>query len=203
MIQAKFGNSGIAYRSLELLWTSTLRATLEPAQPIDEKWRQVMEQMSKISTEAYLNLIKGDSNFINFFKRNRVTSSSPFGNFFETYLPNKVLQSNQPTYATSFFCEFLMSFRVTSKKKVQKQEVHKNVAHTLRSNILRWAFVLRLNACKTVKPVIMREREKEERGCKRKESKASVSERERKRESGPLRSFVEENFFIVEFLFFF
>ena len=69
MIQAKFGLAGIALRNLDLYVGGTLSATLnEGCQPKAE-WRSVMTSLAQKSSEVYRGVVRGNSNFIEFFGR--------------------------------------------------------------------------------------------------------------------------------------
>lgn len=67
MIQAKFGLAGIAERTLELYTTATLRATLLPAPPAADSWRERMDELSERSREAYRGML-GREGFVRYFR---------------------------------------------------------------------------------------------------------------------------------------
>lgn len=53
MVEAKIGLAQIAVRQLEIYTTAVLLATLGPAiPPREEKWRNVMEEISNISWQC-------------------------------------------------------------------------------------------------------------------------------------------------------
>jgi len=67
MLQAKFGLPGIAYRTLEVYTTATLKAALNPPiAPINE-WRSLMERLSEIANTVYQSVLK-DPRFIPYFR---------------------------------------------------------------------------------------------------------------------------------------
>ncbi len=54
MVQTKFGIPAVAGRQMEVLSTAVLLATLSPPKPPRKaEWRSLMDQLSKISCEAY------------------------------------------------------------------------------------------------------------------------------------------------------
>ena len=54
MVQTKFGIPAVAGRQMEVLSTAVLLATLSPPKPPRKsEWRGLMDQLSKISCEAY------------------------------------------------------------------------------------------------------------------------------------------------------
>lgn len=54
MVQTKFGIPAVAGRQMEVLSTAVLLATLSPPKPPRKaEWRTIMDQLSKISCEAY------------------------------------------------------------------------------------------------------------------------------------------------------
>ena len=67
MIQAKFGTSGIAMRTLELYLTATLEATLQPGKPPMPSWRKRMEDLSLRSMSAYREVLEGPK-FVEYFR---------------------------------------------------------------------------------------------------------------------------------------
>ncbi|CAN8238913.1 unnamed protein product [Cochlearia groenlandica] len=68
MVQAKFGIPETAVRQLEIYTTAVLLATLKPPQPPrEEKWRSLMEEISKISCENYRNTVYENPEFISYF----------------------------------------------------------------------------------------------------------------------------------------
>lgn len=69
MIQAKFGLSQIAVRQLEIYTTAVLLATLRPPQPPrEQKWRNLMEEISKISCQNYRSVVYENPEFLPYFQ---------------------------------------------------------------------------------------------------------------------------------------
>ncbi|XP_050372635.1 phosphoenolpyruvate carboxylase 4 isoform X2 [Argentina anserina] len=69
MIQAKFGLPQIAVRQLEIYTTAVLLATLRPPQPPrEQKWRNLMEEISKISCQNYRNVVYENPEFLTYFQ---------------------------------------------------------------------------------------------------------------------------------------
>ncbi|ESQ28387.1 hypothetical protein EUTSA_v10018058mg [Eutrema salsugineum] len=68
MVQAKFGIPQTAVRQLEIYTTAVLLATLKPPQPPrEEKWRNLMEEISKISCQNYRSTVYENPEFISYF----------------------------------------------------------------------------------------------------------------------------------------
>ncbi|KAK3222640.1 hypothetical protein Dsin_009665 [Dipteronia sinensis] len=68
MVQAKFGLPLTAVRQLEIYTTAVLLATLKPPQPPrEEKWRNVMEEISKISCQNYRSTVYENPEFLAYF----------------------------------------------------------------------------------------------------------------------------------------
>ncbi|KAK0574012.1 hypothetical protein LWI29_016977 [Acer saccharum] len=68
MVQAKFGLPQTAVRQLEIYTTAVLLATLKPPQPPrEEKWRNVMEEISKISCQNYRSTVYENPEFLAYF----------------------------------------------------------------------------------------------------------------------------------------
>nr|ACT54615.1 phosphoenolpyruvate carboxylase [Brassica napus] len=68
MVQAKFGIPQTAVRQLEIYTTAVLLATLEPPQPPREKkWRNLMEEISTISSQNYKGTVYENPEFISYF----------------------------------------------------------------------------------------------------------------------------------------
>ncbi|CAI9096316.1 OLC1v1032421C1 [Oldenlandia corymbosa var. corymbosa] len=68
MVQAKFGLPQIAVRQLEIYTTAVLLATLRPPQPPrEEKWRNLMEEISKLSCNNYRSTVYENPEFIAYF----------------------------------------------------------------------------------------------------------------------------------------
>ncbi|EEF37993.1 conserved hypothetical protein [Ricinus communis] len=68
MVQAKFGLPHTAIRQLEIYTTAVLLATLRPPHPPrEEKWRNVMEEISKISCQNYRSTVYENPEFLAYF----------------------------------------------------------------------------------------------------------------------------------------
>ncbi|GLT73117.1 hypothetical protein SLA2020_449960 [Shorea laevis] len=68
MVQAKFGLPQTAVRQLEIYTTAVLLATLRPPQPPrEEKWRNLMEEISKISCQSYRSTVYENPEFLAYF----------------------------------------------------------------------------------------------------------------------------------------
>ncbi|CAH9082129.1 unnamed protein product [Cuscuta epithymum] len=68
MVQAKFGLPQVAVRQLEIYTTAVLLATLRPPQPPrEEKWRNLMEEISKISCNNYRSTVYENPDFLAYF----------------------------------------------------------------------------------------------------------------------------------------
>ncbi|KAM7276353.1 hypothetical protein ACFE04_018219 [Oxalis oulophora] len=69
MVQAKFGLPQTAIRQLEIYTTAVLLATLKPPlPPREEKWRNLMEDISKISCQSYRSTVYENPEFITYFQ---------------------------------------------------------------------------------------------------------------------------------------
>ncbi|KAK6931440.1 Phosphoenolpyruvate carboxylase, partial [Dillenia turbinata] len=69
MVQAKFGLSQTAIRQLEIYTTAVLLATLRPPQsPREEKWRTLMEEISKLSCQCYRSTVYENPEFLSYFQ---------------------------------------------------------------------------------------------------------------------------------------
>ncbi|MCP3964672.1 MAG: phosphoenolpyruvate carboxylase [bacterium] len=71
VINAKYGLRGIAMRSLELATGAVLQASTEPsaADPREATWSEVMAEIARQSRRAYRDLVYGDPDFIDYFRR--------------------------------------------------------------------------------------------------------------------------------------
>ncbi|CAL5399537.1 unnamed protein product [Camellia sinensis] len=68
MVQAKFGLPQTAVRQLEIYTTAVLLATLRPPlPPREEKWRNLMEEISKISCQCYRSTVYENPEFLAYF----------------------------------------------------------------------------------------------------------------------------------------
>lgn len=68
MVQAKFGLPQTAVRQLEIYTTAVLLATLRPPPPPrEEKWRNVMDEISKISCHHYRSTVYENPDFLSYF----------------------------------------------------------------------------------------------------------------------------------------
>ncbi|GMH01843.1 hypothetical protein Nepgr_003682 [Nepenthes gracilis] len=68
MVQAKFGLPQIAVRQLEIYTTAVLLATMHPPlPPREEKWHNLMEEISKVSCQNYRSTVYENPEFLNYF----------------------------------------------------------------------------------------------------------------------------------------
>lgn len=68
MVQAKFGLPHMAVRQLEIYTTAVLLATMRPPlPPREEKWRNLMEEISKISGQCYRSTVYENPEFLAYF----------------------------------------------------------------------------------------------------------------------------------------
>lgn len=68
MVQAKFGLPQMAVRQLEIYTTAVLLATLRPPlPPREEKWRNLMEEISKLSCNSYRSTVYENPEFLAYF----------------------------------------------------------------------------------------------------------------------------------------
>ncbi|XP_028052617.1 phosphoenolpyruvate carboxylase 4-like isoform X2 [Camellia sinensis] len=68
MVQAKFGLPQTAVRQLEIYTTAVLLATLRPPlPPREQKWRNLMEEISKISCDSYRSTVYENPEFLAYF----------------------------------------------------------------------------------------------------------------------------------------
>ncbi|KAK9905656.1 hypothetical protein WJX75_003995 [Coccomyxa subellipsoidea] len=69
MVQTKFGIPAVAGRQMEVLSTAVLLATLSPPKPPRKsEWRGLMDQLSKISCEAYRSFVFQHPDFVPYFR---------------------------------------------------------------------------------------------------------------------------------------
>ena len=67
VIQQKYSTESLAEYSLGTYVGSVLEATLNPPVKPKENWRQLMEDMSKVASNAYRHCLLDDSNFLRYF----------------------------------------------------------------------------------------------------------------------------------------
>ena len=67
VIQQKYSTESLAEYSLGTYIGSVLEATLKPPVKPKQKWRQLMNDMSKVSSNAYRQYLIEDSNFLKYF----------------------------------------------------------------------------------------------------------------------------------------
>ncbi|KAI4357885.1 hypothetical protein L6164_001804 [Bauhinia variegata] len=78
MVQAKFGLPQTAVRQLEIYTTAVLLATLRPPHPPrEEKWRNLMEEISEVSCQSYRSVVYENPEFISYF--NEATPQAELG----------------------------------------------------------------------------------------------------------------------------
>jgi phosphoenolpyruvate carboxylase len=68
MIQAKFGLTDIAIRTLEVYTTATLEATVGPRLEPDAAWRDCMDRVAARAREAYRCAVFDDPRFVRYFR---------------------------------------------------------------------------------------------------------------------------------------
>ncbi|OED44366.1 phosphoenolpyruvate carboxylase [Endozoicomonas sp. (ex Bugula neritina AB1)] len=68
MIRFKFGFPKVAQQSLMLYASATLEATLLPPPVPEQKWRDVMDQLSSDSVEVYRGVVRGEPDFVPYFR---------------------------------------------------------------------------------------------------------------------------------------
>lgn len=68
VIRAKFSPKGVAIRTLDLYVSATLEATLKPASPPKEAWRNQMDRMAETALSTYRQVVRQDSRFIPYFR---------------------------------------------------------------------------------------------------------------------------------------
>jgi phosphoenolpyruvate carboxylase len=66
VIRNRFGSISLAYRTMELYTTATLKATLEPPAAPKDLWRHWMNKMAEVSCEAYRALLESPG-FVEWF----------------------------------------------------------------------------------------------------------------------------------------
>uniref|UniRef100_A0A7S3VSI5 phosphoenolpyruvate carboxylase n=2 Tax=Dunaliella tertiolecta TaxID=3047 RepID=A0A7S3VSI5_DUNTE len=79
MVQAKFGNSGVAQYQLEIYTTAVLQASIRPPNPPKhQRWRDLMDKLAVDSCEAYRSVVYKNPKFISYFKH--ATPEAELGN---------------------------------------------------------------------------------------------------------------------------
>ena len=68
MIRYKFGRKRVAFKSLSTYVTANLMATLAPDAAPKQEWRDLIEAMSKVSLEAYRSVVRGNDQFVTYFR---------------------------------------------------------------------------------------------------------------------------------------
>ena len=68
MIRFKFGLSPLAVRSLCIYTSAVLEGLLLPPPVPKENWREVMAELSETSCEAYRSVIRGEKDFVPYFR---------------------------------------------------------------------------------------------------------------------------------------
>jgi phosphoenolpyruvate carboxylase len=69
VIQSKFGQPGIALRSLELTTTAVLEATLLPPQKPEPRFREAMDALSDVALARYRGVVREEPQFVRFFRQ--------------------------------------------------------------------------------------------------------------------------------------
>lgn len=69
MVQAKFGTGKIALRQMEIVTTAVLRAGLSPGVVEQNKYREIMDKLSKISCDMYRKIVFETPVFLSYFKK--------------------------------------------------------------------------------------------------------------------------------------
>lgn len=68
MIQSQFGLPGIAYRTLEVYVTATLKTRFLPPVRPTPRWCEIMDRLSATACDAYRALIRGNPRFVEYFR---------------------------------------------------------------------------------------------------------------------------------------
>ncbi|GAA5215332.1 phosphoenolpyruvate carboxylase [Corallincola platygyrae] len=68
MIRFKFGLPEVAVHSLALYGSAVLEAKLLPPPAPEQSWRDVMDQISETSCEAYRAVVRGEPQFVEYFR---------------------------------------------------------------------------------------------------------------------------------------
>ena len=69
MIRFKLGLPEVAVNSFSLYASAILEANLLPPPEPKEKWRSLMTTLSEVSCQAYRNIVRGDENFVPYFRQ--------------------------------------------------------------------------------------------------------------------------------------
>ena len=69
VIQAKFGQPGIALRTLELYVSAVTEAALAPQPAPSAEWRALFEKIAEQSAQSYRQLVKEDQRFTEYFRQ--------------------------------------------------------------------------------------------------------------------------------------
>jgi len=67
MIEAQFGQPGIAFRTLEVYTTALLKATLKPTAAPSKRWCEIMDQISEIACNKYRGVVHSKE-FVKYFR---------------------------------------------------------------------------------------------------------------------------------------
>jgi len=68
MIRYKFGQPRVAFRSLSNYVAATLTATVNPAPPPKDEWRDLCENMAQSGLEGYRSIVRGHEHFVEYFR---------------------------------------------------------------------------------------------------------------------------------------
>ncbi|MDP8170195.1 phosphoenolpyruvate carboxylase [Pasteurella skyensis] len=68
MIRFKLGLPAVAVESLELYASAILEANIFPPPEPKQEWRDIMERGSDISCEAYRHIVRGEADFVPYFR---------------------------------------------------------------------------------------------------------------------------------------
>ncbi|MGL4206681.1 MAG: phosphoenolpyruvate carboxylase, partial [Aeromonadaceae bacterium] len=68
MIRFKFGLPQVAITSLKLYTSAVLEANLLPPPKPKQEWCEVMEQLAQVSCDHYRSIIRGEANFVPYFR---------------------------------------------------------------------------------------------------------------------------------------
>ena len=68
MIRFKLGLPAVAVETFDLYASAILEANLLPPPEPKPQWRDVMEELSAVSCEIYRNVVRGDKDFVPYFR---------------------------------------------------------------------------------------------------------------------------------------